>query len=134
MSECNCDKFALLATLESQLAILIHAQEEYGRCSVALAREDTEMASRMLAVTDQHYASLTALLDKARQEHTRVQSQGGKHCTIDFDNEGIALCRPGRDEDKEDICEHPVFGHELDEGVPLPSNLWASCSADTQLG
>ncbi|MHC4497810.1 MAG: hypothetical protein ACYS21_01700 [Planctomycetota bacterium] len=40
----------------------------------------------------------------------------------------------GRDEDEEDICEYPVFGHELDEDVPLPDNLWASCSADTQLG
>ena len=125
MSKNNCEKFALLATLESQMAILIHAKEEYGRLQVCLESKHNKMAAKMLAVIDQNYARLIVLLDKVRKRYRRVRSLGGKHCEIVINFRDETVCEVC---DKDNIeCDHLVSGETmLKTNKNLLPNLWAA--------
>ena len=121
----NCDKYALLATLESQMAILIHAKEEYGRLQVCLESKNSKMATKMLAVIDQNYARLMVLLDKVKKTCRRVSSLGGKRCEIDIDFQDQTVCEVRGKNNAE--CNHPVSDETmLNTNGNLPPNLWAA--------
>ena len=119
----NCDKYALLATLESQMAILIHAKEEYGRLQESLESKNNKMATKMLAVIDQNYARLIVLLDKVKKTFRRVSSLGGKRCEIDIDFQDQTVCEVRGRNNAE--CDHLVFDEAM-LNTNLPPNLWAA--------
>ena len=82
----ECDKFALLATLESQQTILLYAKQEYGRLLKSLDNCESDAATRALTAVDQNSACLNAILDEVNEQHDTISSEGEKICGIDYDN------------------------------------------------
>ncbi len=125
MSKNDCEKFALLATLESQMAILIHAKEEYGRLQESLESKNSKMATKMIAVIDQNCARLMVLLEKVKKTCRRVSSLGGKHCEIYFNFQDQTVCEVRGKNNIE--CDHLVSGETmLKTNKNLLPNLWAA--------
>ncbi len=83
----NCDKWAILATLDSQMAILPYAQEEYSRLTCDLEKSSSNGAAMALAAIDQDYERLEALKDQVHQLIEKIESAGEKKCEVNWDFE-----------------------------------------------
>ena len=121
MNMIECDKFVLLAALESQQAILLYAKEEYERLLNNLEDSESETATGVLAAIDQNYACLKALVERVCEQYDMIASEGEKICDLGYDNHINHICEG---EDGGCVCQRQITEFTVNSN-PVP-NIWAS--------
>lgn len=122
----RCDRFDLMAYLESQESVLVYAIEEYGRSLCSLEGSSSGMTEHVRRLYTHDCECVEARGKRIFQLHDQLKNGGGAECSIEFapaEYDNLRVCIPGTDDCG---CHGRLTPKELRLFKQINESLWAS--------
>lgn len=118
----KCDRFALMAYLDSKRAILNYSKKEYGRVLVTL-ESSGNVTKYVRKLIKDDCNRVEARVEKVSQQYESLKKGGGEYCGIDYEMQGFSICAGATGE-----CdfEEQLTAQEFLLSDNIIRNLWAS--------